>query len=64
LPADITTTREDERVPETTPRKFRVDDALWNAAIQAARENRESLSAVIRRALVDYIRAAGREVPK
>ena len=39
-----------------TPRRaVRVDDALWTAAKQAAEEQGENLSAVIRECLKDYV---------
>jgi hypothetical protein len=41
-------------VPKTTLRNFRMDDDEWAAAKAAAEFNGESLSDVIRRALVAY----------
>lgn len=42
-------------VPETKNRNVRVDDELWNAAQEKAKARRESVSDVIRRALLAYV---------
>lgn len=42
-------------VPNTKLRNLRVDDALWNEAKRIAGERRETLSAVLKRALVEYV---------
>lgn len=42
-------------VPETKVRTVRVDDALWQAAQTKARRRRESVSDVVRRALLEYV---------
>ncbi len=40
----------------TKNRGIRVDDELWDAATDAARENRETVSDVVRRALIQYVK--------
>lgn len=42
-------------VPETKNRNVRVDDELWEAAQAKAKDRRESVSDVIRRALLAYV---------
>ena len=42
-------------VAKTTIRGVRVDDELWQAAQKRARERRESVADVIRRALLAYV---------
>lgn len=42
---------------ETATRSVRIDDELWEQASEAARANRETVTAVIRRALVEYVKA-------
>lgn len=42
-------------VPETKSRNVRVDDELWEAALMRAKQRRESVSDVIRRALLAYV---------
>lgn len=64
MTSDTAARRKNQGMADTPTRKFRIEDDLWNLAIEVARENRESLSAVIRKAIVDYVRASGREVPK
>ena len=39
----------------TTPRTVRVPDDLWDAALEVAAQEDESVSEVIRRALTDYV---------
>lgn len=41
-------------VPETPIRRVRVSDDIWDAANDAAKANGETLSVVIRRALIQY----------
>lgn len=43
----------------TKLRNIRVDDALWREAMRIAAERRETLSAVIKRALVEYVEKHG-----
>ena len=40
----------------TKSRGIRVDDELWDSATAAARENRETVSDVIRRSLIQYVK--------
>lgn len=40
--------------PKTPGRLIRVDEALWRAAQARAKENGETVSDVVRRALRDY----------
>lgn len=50
-------------VPITKNRNVRIDDELWEAAQAKAKDRRESVSDVIRRALLTYVeteREAGR----
>lgn len=47
----------------TKLRNIRVDDPLWDEAGRIAGEERDTLSAVVRRALVAYIREHGGTVP-
>jgi predicted HicB family RNase H-like nuclease len=42
----------------TALRNVRVDDALWQAALAAAKARGESLSEVIRRKLSEYVTGA------
>ena len=39
----------------TTHRTVRIDDALWDAAKAAAKENGENVSDIIRKALEQYV---------
>ena len=43
----------------TRPRNVRVDDELWQAALDKAAENGEKVSDVIRRALIEYTGTTG-----
>jgi hypothetical protein len=45
---------------QTPVRTFKVDEALWNACMEIAKERRESLSGVLRRGLAAYVEAGGR----
>lgn len=47
--------RHTEPVAETKVRTVRVDDELWQAAQQKAKRRRETVAAVIKRALVEYV---------
>jgi len=42
--------------PKTPARAVRVEDGLWQAAQQAAEQRGETVSDVIRRALLRYVR--------
>lgn len=59
-----TEVRDTDRVPVSKLRNFRVDDDLWEEAARIAAENRESVSAVLKRALVEYVRANGGKVER
>lgn len=39
----------------TTARNVRVDDELWHAALEKAKRRRETVSDVMRRALLAYV---------
>ena len=41
---------------ETTPRAIRIPDDLWEAALEKAHANGETLSEVVRRALERYVK--------
>jgi hypothetical protein len=49
-------------VPVTKLRNLRVDEALWQAAKKIADARRETLSAVMKRALVEYVEKHGGKV--
>lgn len=49
------TTVQNQAVAETTKRGVRVDDDLWERAQKKARDRRESVADVIRRALLAYV---------
>lgn len=40
----------------TTPRAIRIDDDLWEAAKSATHDKGDTISEVVRRALVEYVR--------
>ena len=42
-------------VPVTPKRSIRIDDELWDAAASKAKDRRESVADVIRRALLAYV---------
>ena len=46
---------ETDSVPETKIRTVRVDNELWEAAQEKAKRRRETVSAVIVRALLAYV---------
>lgn len=56
--------RDTENVPVTKLRNLRVDDALWQEAKRIADERRETLSAVMKRALVEYVEKHGGNVER
>jgi antitoxin component of RelBE/YafQ-DinJ toxin-antitoxin module len=47
---------------ETKIRGVRIDDDLWEAAQAVARQRRESVADAVRRGLLAYVKAAGRDV--
>lgn len=51
-------------VPVTKLRNLRVDEALWAEAKRIADERRETLSAVMKRALVEYVEQHGGDVSR
>lgn len=51
-------------VPVTKLRNIRVDDDLWTEAMRIAGERRETLSAVLKRALVEYVEQHGGNVSR
>lgn len=55
MSSDTASIRENEGVAVTKLRNFRVDDELWTAAQTKAARRRESVSDVIRRALLAYV---------
>ena len=48
-------------VAETKVRTVRVDDELWEQAQAIAKRRRETLAAVLKRALVEYVEQYGAE---
>jgi hypothetical protein len=46
--------------PDNPARGIRVEDSLWNAAIEIATEQDETISQVVRRALRKYVADAER----
>lgn len=59
---DTPLVQENPSVPVTKLRNVRVDDKLWEQAKRIAAGRRETLSAVIKRALVEYVERHGEEV--
>jgi membrane protein implicated in regulation of membrane protease activity len=57
-PDGRTGTVPDDRTPHRT---IRIPDELWEAAKQAAAENGETVTVVVRRALRNYVRATERK---
>lgn len=64
MPADTSQVQQNETVPVTKLRNIRVDDALWAAVKQIASDRRETVSAVIKRALVEYVERHGGSVER
>ena len=62
MPSDTASVRETQDVPATKLRNVRVDDRLWEQAKRIAVGRRETLSAVIKRALVEYVERHGEQV--
>lgn len=56
---DTASLRETPEVPVTKVRTIRVDDQLWLEAQRIASERRETISAVLKRALMDYVESHG-----
>jgi len=55
MKTDTPLVQQNETVPVTKLRNIRVDDDLWQRAQVIAKERRETLSAVLKRALVEYV---------
>lgn len=51
-------------MPVTKVRTLRVDDRLWSEAQRIAADRRETLSAVMKRALVEYVEQHGGKVER
>ena len=62
MPLDTVPVQDNEPVPVTKLRNVRVDDRLWDAAKRIATARRETLSAVIKRALLEYVEKHGGSV--
>ena len=52
---DTTTARQNQRVAVTKVRHIRIDDDLWERAQVKAKDRRESVATVIKRALLAYV---------
>ena len=52
---DTSTAGHNQPVTETKSRNVRVDDELWQAALEKAKRRRETVADVIRRALLAYV---------
>lgn len=59
MSADTAQVQDNRGMAATKLRNIRVDDALWREAMRIATERRETLSAVLKRALVEYVEAHG-----
>lgn len=59
MSSDTTQVQDNGDVPVTKIRNIRVDDALWREAQRIASERRETLTAILRRALVEYVEQHG-----
>ena len=64
MPADTASIQHNEDVPVTKLRNIRVDEPLWREAMRIASERRETLSAVLKRALVEYVERHGGNVKR
>jgi predicted transcriptional regulator len=64
MPPDTAQVQQNEDVPVTKLRNVRVDERLWNEAKRIASERRETLSAVIKRALVEYVERHGGRIDR
>ena len=53
-----------DTVPETKVRTLRVDDELWAEAQRIANDRRETLTAILKRALVEYVEQHGGSVAR
>lgn len=64
MSADTSQVQQNETVPVTKLRNIRVDEPLWREAMRIAGERRETLSAVIKRALVEYVERYGGRIER
>lgn len=64
MPSVTASIRDNEDVPVTKLRNLRVDEDLWAEAQRIAKERRETLSAVMKRALVEYVEKHGGSVER
>ena len=64
MQTDTSQVQHNEGVAATKLRNIRVDDKLWVEAMRIASERRETLSAVIKRALVEYVERHGGDVSR
>jgi hypothetical protein len=64
MSSDTTLVRDNGGVPATKLRNLRVDEKLWDEAKRIADERRETLSAVMKRALVEYVEEHGGSVER
>ena len=64
MPSDTVRVRDNSDVPVTKLRNIRVDESLWQEAKRIATERRETLSAVIKRALVEYVERYGGRIER
>ncbi len=64
MSSDTASIRDTEPVPVTKLRNLRVDDDLWQEAKRIADDRRETLSAVMKRALVEYVEKHGGKVER
>lgn len=64
MPSHTASIRDTEPVPVTKLRNLRVDEDLWREAKRIADDRRETLSAVMKRALVEYVEQHGGTVER
>jgi predicted transcriptional regulator len=64
MAADTSQVQDNGSVPVTKLRNVRVDDDLWTEAKRIAAERRETLSAVVKRALVEYVERHGGRIER
>ena len=64
MPPDTTSVQHNGDMPVTKLRNVRVDERLWDEAKRIAAERRETLSAVLKRALVEYVELHGGSVKR
>lgn len=64
MTADTAQVQDNGGVPNTPLRNVRVDDDLWAEAKRIAKERRETLSAVVKRALVEYVERHGGKIKR